>query len=957
MRFKCNKSSGIFKKIFAWSLILGINTYGFNTSFSQEQDPSPDSLAFYNEVMAKVESVKDASKQVGTFDPSETPSLPIGLAKTINGNDYIICIDSAYWLKDGAYFSAYMAIELPNSDKPLAFAAKNIKFNPKGVVGGNQARLQLVSEHLIEMGPNTKLRVPGDGSNYVEWNCNGFESVNLHGFFLMSDGILIPKDGKPEVTAEFEVNVEDVNNMMAQVSFSPFAVKGLENVDFTVSDASVDMSDYSNPPGVTLPSVYNELYPEDINLWRGFHIQYFEVKLPEELSAHDQRTEIYAQNLFIDDAGVTGSIGANNVLALGDSDSEWSMSVDNIQLGFTTNSLTSGSIEGEIGVPFLDNNKLEYEACVTKNSGTNKADYDFTVSTTGDMSVSAFNSKLTIDNSSYLSMTIIEGKFDPSLHLNGKWTLDDPKGNFSGISFQNVGIVTQAPYLSSGQFSLVSNPSAPEPDLNGFNLTLTQLQLGIYQGKITLGVGALINLGDNVAVGGGFKVMASVEENPSTGKLDWSFDSFRVDSIVVDIQTSSLYLVGGVYFRYGDPIYGDGFQGSLAINICEVFSSPLTLSAIFGNVNGYKYFAIDAGIPVNIPLGSTGAYLTQISGGVSYHMEDSRTPETIMEQAKSGTSSSALSPTFTPNSNIGLGFRAGVQFKYTPEKTLNGDIEFSVYLNANGGLESILLAGEAYMMVTRAERAGAENYVRGTVAVGYNNSSQTFDMQMSATAQFAGAIYANIWSQLYISPSLWFFHLGTPQNQCTATVVGLATVNAYFMFGQNLPGMPPPPPQVLAAFPNVSSGRDNSVIASGDGIATGMNFQIGFDETVGITEKWFGYGSGIIGAGFDLSLLKYSPTYYCSGAPGPFGANYWYCQGQLYAYGSIGAGARKIVDGEIKREINLINGSMAMLIQGKFPKPAYVYGGLNLHLEIFKVINVNFTVDFEAGTDCQIVSN
>ena len=247
------------------------------------QGYSQEISALRQKVYAMNELVQNPERQVGNFNPDSMPSLPIGIAKEVGQTMVIIAIDSAYFLSDGAYFSAYMALDFPNADVPLAFAAKDIKFNPKGIIGGEQSKLMLVSEHLIDVGPNTKLLLPDDGSNYVRWSCNGFESVNLHGYFLFEDGMLSPaaESGDTVVTAEFEVNVTDVHNMMAMVDFSPFVVKGMEDFSFTVTSAYVDMSDYSNPLNVNMPACYHENYPDDINLWRGFYLQYFSVQLPE----------------------------------------------------------------------------------------------------------------------------------------------------------------------------------------------------------------------------------------------------------------------------------------------------------------------------------------------------------------------------------------------------------------------------------------------------------------------------------------------------------------------------------------------------------------------------------------------------------------------------------------------------------------------------------------------------
>lgn len=110
-----------------------------------------------------------------------------------------------------------------------------------------------------------------------------------------------------------------------------------------------------------------------------------------------------------------------------------------------------------------------------------------------------------------------------------------------------------------------------------------------------------------------------------------------------------------------------------------------------------------------------------------------------------------------------------------------------------------------------------------------------------------------------------------------------------------------------------------------------------------------------MGIGFDMTLYKYAASSHCEGEPGPFGANYWYMNGQIYAYGGIDAGVAGTFAGN-NFDFTIISASMAMLLQGKLPKPSYVYGGINLQATLFNLFNLDMTVDFEAGTNCNIVN-
>ncbi|MCB9223647.1 MAG: hypothetical protein H6582_05655 [Crocinitomicaceae bacterium] len=968
---KIKNSTFFTKKKLNFLLLLGVYTYfSFNT-LAQNSVDNTNSL--YETVMSKTQAVDDPDKQVGTFDPNNAPSLPIGLVKTIGDKKYIICIDSAYFLPEGAYFSAYMALEFAGGDKKIAFAAKDIKFNPEGIIGGEQSKLMLVSEHFIGLGKNTQLHLPADGSNYVSWDCNGFQSVSLKGEFIFSRDILEPVDNQQNVTAGFQVTVQDLHNMLAMVEFSPFTVKGMQDFEFTVSEATVDMSDYQNP-NAALPQCYHEIYGNDINLWRGFHLKYLQVQLPEKLSKHDDPTQIYAQNMFIDEAGVTGEFGANNVLSTNDGDANgWGFSVDNIQVGLTVNQLTSGGMAGEIKIPIMNNNALDYSALITKNETTGKPDYFFTASPDKPMEMSALNSTLTVDPSSTFMMSIKEDKFDPSLVLSGDWKLNNPKAKFQGIQYQNITLVTQFPYITNGQFGLVAPVQA---ELAAFKVSLNQINLGVQNGEVGLATNIGLNLGDtssNISVQSGFQIFSKVQQE--NGKPKLVYDRFNVNSVMVDLATNAINLHGVINFKQGDAVWGDGFQGAIGIKIPKVLKdSEIAMFAAFGKVNNSRYWAIDVTAPLpgnGIKIG-TSLSLTQIMGGLSYHMDNTRSVQSIMDAIKSPvTASTAMSSDYVPDASKGISFSAGVGFRYAPasvsadkaEKLLNGEVIFQIEFNSNGGLSNILLAGNAYMLASKQEILAqtAPSYAKGTLAVGYDCDNQIFDMQLTAAANFEDALTAQIWSQLYISPNLWYFHLGRPSARCYVNALNFANLDAYFMVGQQLDPMPAPPPQVSSVLGGMSNSRDNNAIVNGSGFATGASLYVNVGGGyLPVWGKWHAYANAYFGTGFDLTMVKYAPGTHCSGSSEEIGANLWYMQGQVYAYGGMSAGAAKLEeteDGiEVVNNFTVISASMAMLLQGRFPHPSYVYGGVNLQAKVFNLFNLNVTMDFDYGDDCQIVN-
>lgn len=911
-------------------------------------------------VYALNDVVMDPERQVGNLNPDSLPSLPIGLVKQVGPTEVVIAIDSAYFLPDGAYFSAYLALEFPGADQRLAFAAKDIKFNPKGILGGEQSRLQLVSQHLLELGPNTRLLLPSDGSNYVNWSCNGFESVNLHGFFLFDEGILSPPQGAADslVNAEFQVNVTDLHNLMAAVTFSPFVVKGMEDFQFSVSQAYVDMSDYANPAGVVLPPCYNQQYPDDIRLWRGFCLNYFSVQLPEELNKQDNPVTIYASNLFLDDAGVTGNFGANNVFSTYENalNEEWGFSVDSLLIGLTLNKMTTGRMAGEIVIPPLDNTALGYSALVSQSPSGGMVNYQFSIRPASSMGISCFNSTLSVYPSSSLSIARVNRKFKPKLELNGKWTLNNSNWKFSGISFEKFTLITEAPYVTNGYFALVSD-TAGQGQAGNFPVSLSNLAFGIINNKPVLGATVALNFGDtpeaSFSASTTARVYTNMTRDPLTQKMQWQYDHFALSTISLNVQTSVVELVGQINFHDNHPAYGKGFYGGLNFRIPAIMNSSMAMACAFGKVDGYRYWMVDATLPVTIPIGTSTA-ISSITGGIAYHMVNTRSQTALISSVSpTANSGSTLATDYVPDGNAGLYFKAGVGFKnIVREETFNGDLLFTVSFNQNGGLNTIGFNGDVYSMVKIAERQTSSNYAKGVANISYDNQAKVLDAQLNLVANFSNALTANIWSQFHFAPGLWYVHLGRPSNPCTVNVLNLASANAYFMIGQNLEPMPLPPPQVASVFTTMNDQRNEAAIATGDGIACGMNLNASFGKDIFITDKIYVYGSGSAGAGFDMTLYKYASTSHCEGSSAPFGMNYWFLQGQLYAYAGILAGVAK-VDGW---DLSILEGNVALLLQGKMPKPSYIYGGIYLQASFVGIIDVDMNFDFDFGTNCVIVN-
>ena len=157
------------------SLLLIISF--FSSSFLIAQTDTTTS-ALERKIFALHERiVNDPALQTDHFNSMDSTSLPIGIVKQIGSIVYAICIDSAVYTPEGAYFNVYMAMDFPGCERKIAFYAKNIHFNPEGVIVSQGSRLELASQQRVNLGPNAHLLFKNDGLNFIEWDCNGYKQA------------------------------------------------------------------------------------------------------------------------------------------------------------------------------------------------------------------------------------------------------------------------------------------------------------------------------------------------------------------------------------------------------------------------------------------------------------------------------------------------------------------------------------------------------------------------------------------------------------------------------------------------------------------------------------------------------------------------------------------------------------------------------------------------------------
>jgi hypothetical protein len=972
-------------------------------SASEEQSTNPE----INRIISIVNTVESKNNFIDILTPDSNVSLPFGIIKQIGATRYTIAIDSMKFLPLGAYFSAYAAIDMPGTTKKLAFRGSNIKFNPKGVVGGEQAKLYLASDHLISINSTVSLKLLGNGQNWVEWDCNGFKAINLVGNFIFKKGKLLPDPSQTQdsvVTASFQLYTEDIHNFIAGVSITPFKINGLNDWSFKVTSAIVDMSELSNSNTMIFPSGYQNPNMITPQMWTGFALQSLKIKLPREISKAGTRTEINVSNLLIDNTGVTGLLQVNNIVALNEgSMSGWNFSVEQIGVGFISNQLSSGHIGGKVNIPIMDSTQtLQYNANINYNPTTSDVDYSFVINPVNNINFNAFSANVSLNNNSNISIIKINGSLKPTATLCGLMAFNHSKFNSNGgkLAFQNVVITTNAPYITNGLFTLSS--------INGFQLksgnfpiSLNDITFGVNQGVPIFGFSVTLNLSDqssnSLSVGTSILLKGKITtyqksysgELPVTfTKTRWAFDKVIINGVSVDVQTSPFQLQGTILFRDDDPVYGDGFFGSINLKIPKVMDNPASISVCFGSLPTYRYFYIDAKIPVAFPLGNLPVTVTRLIGGLYYHMTPNKTTEAdflSLNQNFNGVAGNAL--VYVPSPTVGVGLKSGLSYKFSlNEIPYNGDLMMEINFTPSGGLGMVSLSGDVYSMVTIGQRPKAP--VKGKMLMVYDAQNRIFDALAAVNINYYQTITGVGNFKIHIDPQVWYLCVGKPSAPNNISFLGLVNVPSYFMVGNTLEPPMPPPSQIMQnpSVAAVLGNRNTSQLQSAGGFCAGARISAHIHRSFGLP-LFSVNGDFDFDLGFDMMMTNYGENATCSDSQEKIGMNGWLAEGNMYLAMNGGvsiSGSYKfpndcpksyqthvacgpghccclgvtipcIVNGSFND--NVFNAGVAAVVAAKGPKPIYFAGALNCNYNILNHINGSFNYDFAYGTNCTPVPN
>ena len=1017
------------------------------------------SFHLYANLVQHQEEMKKAIAAFTTLDESgnyseeltmaDLNNLPMGIKRTISNISYSIAVSGFTNNTDYCELSVYGKVVIPNTtngnveDLILHFGGQGIRFSYEGNIVG-EAKLMLLADisipingdraALVLRGAYDKTSGRGLDLTYLTLDCKGFKELGITADVIFPETLIrrVGSNGEPitgineygesnaRVSASFHAVVKDFNDILVSISLPSFEIVGLNGFIFDINQAVFDFSDYHNETGIVFPGNYanDYLIPGKPELWKGVFIKNLSVTLPKQFvqKDSDKRISFSAQNMLLDNNGITGLFTAHNILSLDKgSAGGWRFSVDRFSLELEANQLAGAGFAGSIGLPISESTSLAYDAFISPGN-----EYYLKVSPEKAINFDIWAAKAEILPNSYVEFKVIDDKFYPEALLNGSMTIAARAeknaadttaksiAQLKGIEFRKLHLRTQAPLITVEYFGY-----SGEVKLMNFPLSIGNIALTANNREAKLGFDAKLALGGDkfaIAATTRLEVVGTMAENE--GLQSWKYKTVDISRIEVNATMAEVFTIkGGLTILDDDPTYGDGFAGDIELKLDKVLTGVTAKSrAIFG-CKDFRYWFVDGsvsfgeGIPVFPPVNLNG-----FGGGAYYHMR----PAGGGHGTPTGTS-------YVPDNNWGFGLKAAVLMNIGQDGVVDAEASFEVAFNASGGINFIGFFGMAKILAKipgvnnkidfvnkkykeiakleasflnekdpnyskelerlqklkmydpdkaanelfpKSEKLGESGFA-AALAIQYDFTKKslhsTFEMYVNMMGgMLRGTSPGNSagMAVLHIDPNEWYMHIGTPDRRLgvefnLANLIKMKS-GTYFMVGDKIPASPAPPPQVTDIL-GVDASKLNymrDLNALGDG--RGFAFGTDFQVSTGDITFLILYANFAAGLGFDIMLKDYGDAQ-CSGRSGPIGMNGWYANGQAYAFlqGELGVKVNLLF---VKKKIPVIKGAAATLMQAKLPNPSWFVGYLGVKFELLGgLVKGSVRMKLALGEECEIV--
>lgn len=649
---------------------LNVNNYGGEWSINKLREAStfikankqvkPLVPGFLSSQVDSSFAIVPINMPVGYFKDGDTANC-IGFTEMIFRADYaefeaIANLNTQKFFKDPA--------NPFNGTESISLRGVGIKFTNEGlksIVGSIKLVEPVVVTYANNGTEDLKLKFNKEANGHIG---NGivFDGLgtnlwkyNLDVDMTLPKEWLVPTDGSNNnVNLNFQLNTSNWSDYVAEATLPACIIPNAKGLGIQVGVIAYDHSLIANPTNMVFPTGYGG---NQNAFFTGFYLKNFKLTLPDELRSYadtSKKIEVIAQNLIIDEFGLSGKIFANNVLSFPLANiGNLGASIDTVSVAFANNALTEAKMLGKIVLPLSESNDVQNAINYKALFSSGNAGFVFTLKPNNDIKSKFLgDGKLQINQTSTLSLTLnkVNNKRAISFNIDINGSLYYPTGKIidpgSSIpldldlscNFQHLGMTystgtTDNFTFNPGQWSFAS----PQKKFSGFAFTITDVKPKIdtipiigntkqflFKGGVELV--AKINIGSensNIAISGNTKLIlrgaiVSEKYTPPTvpsginvynaeylageiindqasflAQIKPKYIGVEVKSIAIDVTTAAVKIKGSVAFYKHDVKYGNGFKGELQATF-KTAGIALQAGAIFGNT---KYIPNNTATP------------------------------------------------------------------------------------------------------------------------------------------------------------------------------------------------------------------------------------------------------------------------------------------------------------------------------------------------------------------------
>ncbi|MEP3968275.1 MAG: hypothetical protein ABJM08_04630, partial [Nonlabens sp.] len=512
-----------------------------------------------------------------------------------------------------------------NPDQVLGFKACDTDFHLAAPVWPPE-RLELLEDITLGNVNNKitftfKAPVPGTSPGcFIEWGSTGITNYAVELDVDFTREWLIPVDeidGTEKSTANLvgagtawegivltgnleesilSATIPDPNNGTPTDS-------GAHDFIILADEIAMDMSDTMNTPGMSFPPIYAG---ETTNLFRGFYMDELTVKFsPNKMNTPSGGPiEVSINDMIIDDTGITLTAEVENLIAFGGAEvGDMVASVDRIYLEILSSNFVEAGVEGRIAIPVNEGNGIDNSLAYTAlfNNPLDPAlNNNFQIILEPDQPIQNDlfgGGQFTLDETSNLSGYFDKDKKTFTMDLNGDFAWEDatvgPVDQINmALGFEGLGFDYDSS-LSSNKLSFDAGNwafASPQKKAANFPVTIEEIKFNqmpttgnqLMHGKLNFDL--IFNLSKKIGGRSTLGIEGAITDTKSSGgkTFDPELLGVVIDEIQVSADLAAVKIDGMIAFRTNDPVYGNGFLGTLD---AEFKAGGIKVSALaeFGN--------------------------------------------------------------------------------------------------------------------------------------------------------------------------------------------------------------------------------------------------------------------------------------------------------------------------------------------------------------------------------------